>query len=152
MAPITASIDIARAPEDVFAYIDDLARHGEWQEALEQVTVETEGPVRVGTRVSERRRVPGGARAFRYEVTEHDPPRLFGFRVVSGPVRPAGRAVVSPAGEGGSRVTLELDFAGHGLLGKLLAPLARSNARKTVPRDQQRLKQRLESGASASRD
>lgn len=32
MAPITASIEIARRPDDVFAYLDDLARHGEWQE------------------------------------------------------------------------------------------------------------------------
>ena len=41
-------------------------------------------------------------------------------------------------------MTLELDFAGHGF-GKLLAPLAGSQARKQVPEDQQRLKERLES-------
>ena len=31
MAPITESVEISRSPEDVFAYLDDLARHGEWQ-------------------------------------------------------------------------------------------------------------------------
>ena len=38
MAPITASVDIARSPEDVFAYISDLHRHPEWQEGLVSVT------------------------------------------------------------------------------------------------------------------
>jgi hypothetical protein len=38
---------------------------------------------------------------------------------------------------------VELDFEGHGL-GKLLLPLVRSQARKEVPLDQQRLKERLE--------
>lgn len=149
MAPITASIEIARTPEDVFAYLDDLGRHGEWQEALEQVTVETEGPTRVGTRSREKRRVPGGAREFSYEITEHDPPRRSSFRGIDGPVRPVGTVTVSPIGEGRSRVTLELDFEAHGL-GKLIAPLARRDARKTIPRDQQRLKERLESSASTS--
>lgn len=147
MAPITASIEIARSPEDVFAYLDELGRHGEWQAAIEEATVETEGPTRVGTRVRERRRVPGGVREFRWEVTEHDPPRRSRFRGIDGPVRPVGTVTVAPVDAGRSSVTLELDFEGHGL-GKLIAPLARSNARKTVPQDQQRLKERLEASAS----
>jgi uncharacterized protein YndB with AHSA1/START domain len=147
MAPITSSIDIARSPEDVYAYLDDLARHGEWQAAIESVTVETDGPVRVGTRARERRRVPGGPQEFTYEVTEHDPPHRFAFRVVDGPIRPVGKVTVSPLQEGsGSRVSIELEFKGHGF-GKLLLPLARRDAAKTVPRDQQRLKERLESSA-----
>jgi uncharacterized membrane protein len=147
VAAITASIEIDRAPEDVFAYLDDLARHGEWQEAIEEIHVETEGPTRVGSRARERRRVPGGAREFSYEITEHDPPRRTSFRGLDGPVRPVGTVTVSPIDGGRSRLTLELDLEGHGL-GKLLAPLARRDARKTVPRDQQRLKERLESAAS----
>ena len=50
MAPITQTIEIDRRPEDVFAYLDDLARHGEWQDAILDATVETPGPTRVGTR------------------------------------------------------------------------------------------------------
>ena len=147
MAAINASIEIARPPEAVYAYIDDLARHGEWQSQIEEVRVETEGPTRVGTRAWERRRA--GRRTFEstYEITAHDPPRRSSFRGVDGPVRPVGTVTVEPAGDGGSRVTLELDLVGHGL-GKLLAPLARSQARKQVPADQQRLKERLESGAA----
>ena len=67
-----------------------------------------------------------------YEVTEHDPPRRLAFRGIDGPVRVVGRGTVEPVGDGSSsRVPIELDFAGHGF-GKLLAPLARSQAGKQI--------------------
>ena len=47
---ITETIEINRPPQDVFAYLDDLARHREWQEQIVEVEVDTEGPVGVGTR------------------------------------------------------------------------------------------------------
>ncbi len=44
-------------------------------------------------------------------------------------------------------MTIELDFEGHGI-GKLLVPLiVRRQAQKEVPRNQQKLKERLEKGA-----
>jgi uncharacterized protein YndB with AHSA1/START domain len=147
MSAIVQSIEINRSPEDVFAYIDDLERHGEWQSQIISVTRETEGPTRVGTRATDLRRVPGGKQAVTYEITEHDPPRKASFRGVNGPVRPVGTVTVEPAGEGRSTVTLELDLQSHGLLGLIVGPLARSQSRKLVPEDQKRLKERLESGA-----
>ena len=147
MAPIVESVEIARSPQDVFAYLDDLGRHGEWQEQIVDVKVETEGPTRVGSRATDTRRVPGGPRKFTYEITEHDPPRKASFKVLDGPVRPFGTISVEPVGDGSrSRVTLQIGFDGHGL-GKLLAPLAKVQARRQVPKDQARLKERLESGA-----
>jgi hypothetical protein len=46
-------------------------------------------------------------------------------------------------------VTLDLDFEGHGM-GKLMLPLVRNQAGKQVPKDQARLKQRLESDTPAA--
>ena len=147
MAPIAASIEIARRPEDVFAYLDDLGSHAEWQEQLVSAEQQGDGPTRVGTKSSERRRMGKREQTISYEVTEHDPPRAFAFRGIDGPVRAIGRATVEPLGDGSSsRLSLVLDFEGHGL-GKLLLPLARSQSRKQVPKDQERLKERLESGA-----
>jgi uncharacterized membrane protein len=144
---ITEAIEIDRRPEEVFAYLDQLDRHGEWQGAIVSTRVETEGPTRVGSRAVDTRRVPGGPRDVRYEVTEHDPPRKVSFRGTDGPVRPVGTVTIEPLGDGSrSRVQLELDLQGHGL-GKLVAPFARRQAAKEVPQDQARLKQRLESGA-----
>jgi uncharacterized membrane protein len=151
MAPIVETVEIAKSPPEVFAYLDALTRHGEWQEQIENVELLTEGPTRVGSRAVDTRRVPGGRRRITYEITEHDPPRKAAFRGLDGPIRPEGLVTVEPLDDGRrSRVTLELDLVGHGLLGKLLAPIARRDARKQVPKDQARLKEKLESGAAAA--
>jgi uncharacterized membrane protein len=147
MAAITESVEIARSPEDVFAYLDDLARHPEWQDQLESVRVVTDGATHVGTRALETRRLGRRRMSSTYEITEHDPPRIFAFRALDGPVRPVGRGTVEPVGEGRSRLSVELDLEGHGF-GKLLVPLARRQAAKQVPKDQQRLKELLESGVT----
>ena len=60
MAPIVSTVEIARSPEDVFAYVGDLGRHGEWQAAIVDVHVDTDGPTRIGSRATDTRRVPGG--------------------------------------------------------------------------------------------
>jgi uncharacterized membrane protein len=144
---IRESIEINRKPQDVFAYLDQLDRHGEWQGTIISSRVETEGPTRVGSRAVDRRKVPGGPRDIGYEVSEHDPPRRVSFRGVDGPVRPLGTVTIEPLGEGSrSRVTLEFDLEGHGI-GKLLAPFARRQAARQIPQDQAKLKERLESGA-----
>jgi len=144
---ITESIEIDRRPEEVFAYLDQLDRHGEWQGTIISTRVETEGPTRVGSRAVDRRQVPGGPRDIPYEVTEHDPPRKVSFRGVEGPVRPVGTVTVEPLDDGSrSRVSLEFDLQGHGI-GKLFAPFARRQAAKQIPQDQVKLKERLESGA-----
>ena len=146
MTKIVHSIEIAKSPQEVFAYIDQLERHGEWQGSIVSVTRDTDGPTRVGSRATDVRKTPGGNQSVTYEITEHDPPRRAAFRGTNGPVRPVGAVTVEPLGEGRSRVTIELDLQGHGLLGKLTAPLARGQARKEVPKDHQRLKERLEAG------
>jgi GNAT superfamily N-acetyltransferase len=147
---IVEQIEIARRPEDVFAYIDDLGKHGEWQEQIVSTRVETEGPTHVGSRATDKRRLPGGAREITYEIIEHDPPRKASFRGVNGPVRPVGTITVEPIDDGShSRMTLEFDFQGHGI-GKLLVPLAVMNARKEIPKSQARLKERLEQEAMTS--
>ncbi|MDQ2967754.1 MAG: SRPBCC family protein [Actinomycetota bacterium] len=147
MAPISESIEIDRRPEEVFAYLDDVKRHGEWQEQIVDVQPQGDEPMGVGKRVRETRRVPGGDRSMTYEITEHDSPRKSSFRVLDGPVRAVGTVAIEPLDHGSrSRVTITIDFQGHGLGGKVLLPLAKSQARKQIPKDQAKMKALLESG------
>jgi uncharacterized membrane protein len=146
---IKHSIEINRPADEVFAYLDQVGRHNEWQGSLVSTTVETPGPTRVGTRVIERRNVPGGTRDFPYEITEHDPARRVSFRGTTGLIRPAGTYTVDPTGESSSRMNSELDLEGHGI-GKLFAILARRQAAKQVLVDHEKFKELLESGVAAT--
>jgi hypothetical protein len=147
VSQISESIEIDRRPEDVFAYLDDVTRHGEWQDQIVAVERQDDGPLGVGSKVKETRRVPGGDRSMTYEVTEHEPPRRSSFRVLDGPIRAIGTITIEPVGDGSrSRLTFAVDFKSSGLGGRVLLPVARAQARKQVPKDQAKLKQLLESG------
>ncbi len=144
---IRHSIVINRPPDEVFAYLDQLDRRSEWQSSLVSAKVVTDAPTHVGTRVVERRNVPGGARDITYEITVHQPPHKTSFQGTAGPVRPAGTVTVEPVGELRSRMTLELELEGHGI-GKLFAIFARRQAAKETPESHEKFKQLLESGAT----
>ena len=143
MAHIATSVEIARSPEDVFAYLADFARHPEWQEGLVSVMVETEGPMRVGTRVVHRRKLGPQTVATTSELTAYDPPHLVSFRGIDGPIRAEGSQRVEPASNG-SRVFFEMELEGHGL-GKLMLPMARKQAARQVAASHEKLKRILES-------
>jgi uncharacterized protein YndB with AHSA1/START domain len=145
VAPIVASIEIARPPEDVFPYVTDPSRLAEWQESVVSTRPESGGPHAVGSRVSVTRRIGRGERAMTAELTELNPPRSWAVRGIDGPVRGNVRGMIEPLDDGArSRVTIELDLVGHGI-GKLLVPLVvRRQAQKELPKNVQNLKERLE--------
>ena len=149
---IVSTVEIDRPQAEVFAYLDELDRHPEWQEDLISSKIVSDGSVGVGARATDTRKVPGGPREMTYEITEHDPPRKSSWQGLDGPVRGAGSVSVEPIGDGSrSRVTLELDLKGHGL-GLLIAPFARRQAARQIPKSQAKLKEilerRVESGSA----
>ena len=145
MAPIVSTIEIDRAPEEVFAYVTDPARLAEWQESVVSTRVEGAGPPSVGMKVSVTRRIGPLERAMTAELAELTPPSRWAVRGVDGPVRGNVQGTIAPLDEGTrSRVTLELELVGYGI-GKLLVSLvARTQARKELPTNLRNLKERLE--------
>jgi uncharacterized membrane protein len=148
MAPIATSVEIARNPADVFAYISDVPRHPEWQEGLVSVSVDPEGPIRVGSRLVHRRKIGFGTVATTSEVTTFDPPRLLSFRGLDGPIRAKGTQRVEPAGERRSLVLFEMEMQGHGL-GVLMLPIARRQAARQVSESHENLKRILEAAPAS---
>lgn len=148
MAPIVSTVEIARPPDEVFAYVTDPSRFAEWQEGVVSGRIEGGGPPVVGSRYTTTRRIGGAERTTTSEITEISPPRSWAVHGVDGPIRAIVNVTVEPLNENSrSRVRLELDFEGHGI-GKLLVPLvARRQARKQSPANLQNLKEQLESRA-----
>ena len=146
MAPIVVSVEISRRPEDVFAYVTDPSRLPEWQASA--VKVQADGaPTQVGTRAVVTRQAGPREMDMAVEVDEFNPPRSWGVRGVDGPVRGNVKGRIEPLDHGArSRVTINLEFEGHGI-GRLLVPLiVRRQAQKEMPQNVQMLKQRLEEG------
>jgi hypothetical protein len=80
------AIDIARAPDDVYAYLADLEHTPEWNWAITRTEKVTPGPVGIGTRYRQTRSVPHPAVEF-IEINGLDPGRSIGIAGMLEPFR-----------------------------------------------------------------
>jgi uncharacterized protein YndB with AHSA1/START domain len=141
---LTSSAEIARPPEEVFAYVINPSTFPEWQQGVVRGHLDTP-TTRVGSRCTTVRRIGGREREVTTEITEYDPPRRWAERGFDGPIRAVIEVTVEPLGDAShSRVTIDVDFTGHGI-GKLLVPLiVRRQAAREMPGNMRRLTERLE--------
>jgi uncharacterized protein YndB with AHSA1/START domain len=143
VAAIVASILISRSPAEVFAWAVDPANLPKWQENV--VSASHDGALGPGAHVVTVRRLGRREQAMTMEMTGYDAPRGWSMRGVDGPVRPLVETRIEPLDDGArSRVTIELDFEGHGI-GKALVPLlVRPESRRGLPRNLELLRTCLE--------
>ena len=140
----STSIDVERPAADVFAYATDPTRFHEWQQGVVEGHLEQPGPPQVGARCLTTRRIGGANRASTSTVTHVEPPRTWGVQGIDGPIRAIVDVTVEPLATDRSRLTITVDFTGHGI-GKLLVPLiVRRQARAEMPVNLAAIKQQLE--------
>ena len=150
MTPLSSTIEVDRPPAEVFAYVTDPSRFHEWQDGVVSGGMEGDGPAAVGAKCLTTRRIGFAERPSTSVVTAVDPPTRWAVRGIDGPVRATVDVRVEALDGGGrSRLTIDLEFEGHGI-GKVLVPLVvRREAEKEMPENLRRLKGKLEaSGAS----
>ena len=146
MAPLVSTIEVSRPQADVYAYVTDPSRFVEWQRNVVGGHMEHNGPPSVGSKCITRRRIGFVERPVTSEVTSVNSPENWSVHGIDGPIRAIVNVTVEGLDATRSRVTIELDFEGHGI-GKLLVPLVvRRDARKEMPENLARLKDRLEGG------
>jgi len=93
------------------------------------------------------RRIGGANRPVTSRLTHIDPPITWGVQGVDGPIRATVDLTVEPLTDTRSRLTITVDFEGHGI-GRILVPLlVRREALKEMPANLVMLKQRLETTA-----
>jgi len=144
MAPIVSDIDIARPPAEVYAYVTDPARFGEWQAGVVGGHIEGDGPPKVGDKCVMTRRIGGAERTSTSELTDVSPPRTWAVHGLDGPIRADVGVTVQPGPDAAqSHVTIRVSFWGVGF-GKVLAPLVVWQGRREVPQSCRNLKRRLE--------
>jgi carbon monoxide dehydrogenase subunit G len=150
MAPIISTIDINRPQDEVFAYVTDPGKFAEWQAGVVGGSIEDGATPAVGSLCTTTRRIGGSERKSTSEITRLDPPTSWAVHGIDGPIRATVNVTVKSLDAGTqSRVTIEVDFEGHGI-GKLLVPLVvRRQAQNEMPANCRQLKQRLEERPSA---
>lgn len=138
MAPLISTIEIARPPQEVFAFATDPLRFAEWQPDV--VGVRMLGDAQFETT----RRVGGTERTMAQRIVQDDPPHGWAARGIDGPIRPHATVTVEPLDDGArSLATFTLDFEGNGI-GIPLVPLVRRQAGKLAPASYQHLQRLLE--------
>ena len=127
------TIEIARTPEDVFAYLTDASNLPAWQAGVKSATLQD-------GRVEEVRSLLGRELHTTLEIVEQEAPRLFTLRALDSPVPFTVRHELEPA-DGGTRLSVTAEGEVPGFAAGLLARGAERQFRK----DFERLKQILES-------
>ena len=137
------TIEIARAPEDVFSYLTDASSVPAWQSGVQSVELVDGGRPRSGARLVEHRNLLGRELRTTLEISEYEPPRVFALHALDGPAPFDVRHELVPEGDGTSmRVVVEGDPA---FLPGFASGLVTRRLEKQVRKDFERLKQILES-------
>ena len=148
MSPIVTTAEIDRPAAQVFACATDPSLFSQWQKGVEDGHMDapaddTQVPP-VGTKCVTTRRIGGASRPATSEIAHIDPPRTWGVRGTDGPIRATVDVLVEPVTDSRSRLTISVDFTGHGI-GKVLVPLiVRREARKEMPENMAALKRLIE--------
>ena len=145
MIDFTIDTQIARPVGYVFAYVTDPDKLATWQTNTVSAVQEDEGPLRVGSRLREVHRAPGGRKMTSVvEVSEYESDRSFALRVVEGiPIH--AQMSFTPA-DGGTNFT----FRAHGSLSgpmRLAQPLLKRSLKRQFAKHCATLKQLLERDA-----
>lgn len=139
------STEVDCSAEDAFAYATDPTRFHEWQQGVVSGELKSNGLPAVGDRCLTVRRIGGAERPSSSELVRYDPPREWSVRGLDGPIRARVDVFVEAVSDSRSRISIEVDFDGHGI-GRLLVPIVvRRQADAEMPRNVARLKDRLES-------
>ena len=150
MPPIVTTAEIDRPAARVFACATDPSLFTQWQKGVEDGHMEspadgTQVPA-VGAKCVTTRRIGGASRAVTSELTHIDPPLAWGVRGTDGPIRATVDVLVEPLTDSRSRLTISVDFTGHGIGKILVALMVRREARKEMPENIAALKRLIEEG------
>jgi uncharacterized protein YndB with AHSA1/START domain len=147
MIDFTIETHIERPVADVFGYVSDPRKLATWQTNTVSAVQEGDGPLRLGTRLREVHRGPGGKELESVvEVSEYEPDRTFALRVVEG--TPVHLRIDFEPADGGTR----MGFRAYGQLSgamRVAQPLLQRVLKRQFTGHCATLKQRLENGSAA---
>ena len=142
---LSATREIERPADDVFAFFADASNNPKWQKGQVSCQWVTPPPVEVGSVYQQEARFLGRRVLTRFEVVEHVPGRVIAINSVesSFPIRV--RRTVEALGPSRSRVTTDIKGEPGGFF-RIAGPMLGWLAQRSVDADYDRLKRLLDSG------
>ncbi len=136
------SIHLNRTPAQVFPFLAEPQKLLLWQLDLISSEMLTEGPLRIGSRFHEVRRMGPRETEIRAEITDFDADQCLATRTETKPAATV-RYELHPE-EGGTRLRYAFTLQTAGLM-RLMEPMIGSSVRKGTEADLARLRQLVES-------
>lgn len=143
MIEVEVSIDVARPPDEVFAFWSDWTNNPRWQSGMERCTWTSEPPLRVGSTYDQEARFLARPIRSSFEVVEYEADRRVRIRTTQSTVPLDITREVVPRSDGGTTLHATIRGAPSGLLG-LLEPLTRRMVERNVRADYARLQALLD--------
>ena len=143
MSRHTATIEINRSIDEVFAFIADPQNRLKYDPALMEVRQLPEARIALGTQIIEVRRVGGRVVELPTEVIEYELNRRIGFRSLPGdPSNASGTYSLEPV-PAGTRLTLDFTTRPGGFY-RFVSPLIALGLRLSIPKGLKNIKSELE--------
>lgn len=142
MTEVTVSVEINRPPDQVFAYIADMANNPSWQKGMRECRWTSEPPLRLGSTYDQVARFLGRDIVNSFEVTEFVAGETIRIQSTAGAMPLDITRSVEPVG-----VTSRVSAAVKGdppFPMKLFGPLLNMMVRRSIEADYRRLKDVLE--------
>lgn len=140
MPAFEITVDVARPPAEVLAYLTDVSKLPEWQSSA--TAAEIDSAVARGARIRERRQFLGRDVRTELEVTTYEPPVRFDLASRGGPVAFSIAHELAPT-EGGTRLHVRVDVK-LGTMMRLAGQGPLRIAEREFRQDFERLKRVLE--------
>ena len=148
--PLEFKIDVNASPDEVFAYVADVAKHADWANPKAGLQIETvsEGAAAVGSKFRSSQKFVGKKTGAEITITRYEPSRVFAFEAVQrkkdGTERYTSTFTFTPA-DGGTHVERRIDRdPPMGVMGVIAKPAIKADAMKAL----RRLKANVESRSS----
>ena len=136
MPSFSHSVDLPKPPAEVFPWLLEQDKVPQWTGDLERYDVE--GPLGVGTRVTQKLSVAGGI-TLAMQITEFDPPAGAATFFETNGVKVSSAYILAPS-NGGTRLTQTLDAKASGLTARMLIPVVQGRLESKLKDDLERLR------------
>ena len=143
MAVFSQETTINRSLEDVFAYVSDMTKHGEWGGHNLEVKQTSNGSIGVGATFASTAQQFGTQRETQ-TIVDYSPGKRFAFEAKGGLGLARHVFDLTPDG-GGTRVSKSMELTKPSFLARLMSMKIKGDQAKALPQDLQRIKQKLES-------